>query len=429
MTPIQPSYIAPCGMRHESGTDRPIGHECSGLARMSNPVDRGERESVRAMALRDAHYHRAPARLRNPIEPDQHGRAGHSSMPRPRERERWSDLLAEAYENERMNNPVGGDENQLDFGFASRTEMAVVSARMGRGFQEIEEVDEYPRQTNPKRSKEFYEELRGLYHRGSSSGSPKKFGEGTVLGIDAMIDHLEKAHRAAKPDPRTGMPYSIGLVEHHLDEAMTKSRPSRSAEAELNAEIESAAHLARKIARMSGAGERSREFSQPALSKIRESAEELHQKIGRLIDRAKEKRTENPRRRGAMRLHNPVGLGSGQNADWRRRQIILPSEIVHALSEWHGGQYTATYALMSSGMNDLVSLSMIDAAVEDLTPQRDEEEVQELIDELIHVRQYWQEHSAKEAGMLEGRDEEEFYEYDAMDYGIEDESEIETRSA
>ncbi len=137
---------------------------------------------------------------------------------------------------------------------------------------------------------------------------------------------------------------------------------------------------------------------------------------------------------------------AGANTEWRKRQIILPEELVTKLFEWHGGQFTAIYALASSGMRGLVSLSMIDAAsveisvdIKDLDsrkrrrfPKSTQEkkleirELKELLGELETIRQFWKEHSAKESGM---EAEEDFdYDFDSKDYGLENEDEIDTHS-
>lgn len=135
-----------------------------------------------------------------------------------------------------------------------------------------------------------------------------------------------------------------------------------------------------------------------------------------------------------------------RHTEWRKRQVILPSEIRHRLEDWHGGQTSATYALASSSYRHLVSLSMIDMAVQELErvlgretkgpkphglsgrtglDKHDRKALSNVIDELTAVRLYWREYSAKEAGM-EDHDEG----YDTRDYGMtaEDEREIPTRS-
>lgn len=118
----------------------------------------------------------------------------------------------------------------------------------------------------------------------------------------------------------------------------------------------------------------------------------------------------------------------GQNLEWRKRQIILEPELVEQLFDWHGGQFTPTYALASTGQNNLVSLSMIDAVLNELgplsrsqsTPKRDRAELRDLLGDLDAVRRFWREHSAEWAGM----DIKE-YEYDTADYGLTPEEEVE----
>jgi hypothetical protein len=118
---------------------------------------------------------------------------------------------------------------------------------------------------------------------------------------------------------------------------------------------------------------------------------------------------------------------SSFRSKWRERCIILPEEIVEQLFLWHGGQSSAAYALASTGMRELVSLSMIDAAVSELERVKRgwgrsrvtkenmdaRNAVEALLGDLSSVRHFWKEHSAKEAGM-----DVEKYEYDQADYGL-----------
>lgn len=124
-----------------------------------------------------------------------------------------------------------------------------------------------------------------------------------------------------------------------------------------------------------------------------------------------------------------------RHSEWRKRQIILPEELVARIDAWHGGQHTAVYALASSGRQDLVSMSMIDAATEDLISDTrlargaQKRELNHVLQGLANVRHFWREHSAKEAGLESDPDFE--YEYDKRDYGMSaaDEASISTRSA
>ncbi len=131
------------------------------------------------------------------------------------------------------------------------------------------------------------------------------------------------------------------------------------------------------------------------------------------------------------------------STEWRKMQIILEPELVEKLTGWHSGM-DAIYALSSTGQQDLVSLSMIDAAIREL--ERTEtsvkgktdawlggkaekrkmlRELTNLIGELQTVRQYWYENSADNAGM-----EIDDYAYDHADYGMtpEEEAEIDTEN-
>jgi hypothetical protein len=119
---------------------------------------------------------------------------------------------------------------------------------------------------------------------------------------------------------------------------------------------------------------------------------------------------------------------------WRKRQIILPEPLVHRIDQWHGGQHTAVYALASTGRQDLVSLSMIDAALADLKSDerlargKQRTELKHAVSGLHEVRHFWREHSAKEAGLES--DPDFGYEYDRKDYGMSasEEASISTRS-
>lgn len=111
---------------------------------------------------------------------------------------------------------------------------------------------------------------------------------------------------------------------------------------------------------------------------------------------------------------------------WRKRCIVLPEDLVERLFHWHGGQSTNLYALASTGMRHLVSLSMIDNAMSEIesfigkTKGKDRRSVEDLHADLERVRLYWKEHSAHESK----------YEYDLADHGLtlKVENEIPTKS-
>lgn len=105
---------------------------------------------------------------------------------------------------------------------------------------------------------------------------------------------------------------------------------------------------------------------------------------------------------------------------YRKCEILLDSELVSRLYDWHSGQRSAVYSLASTGDHNLVSLSMIDRALVELRsvyrkekPGKGKRELSNLIGDLSNVRVYWRESSAKEAGM--GLSEGE-YGYDAHGY-------------
>lgn len=118
-----------------------------------------------------------------------------------------------------------------------------------------------------------------------------------------------------------------------------------------------------------------------------------------------------------IRMWRKAKVASAHRSIWRKRQIILEPQVVEHLFEWHGGQNSALYALASSGMRDLVSLSMIHAALGELEREKG---ATELVGELDTILRFWPEHSTQEYGM--DLDESE-YEYDEENYGTTPEEE------
>jgi hypothetical protein len=55
-----------------------------------------------------------------------------------------------------------------------------------------------------------------------------------------------------------------------------------------------------------------------------------------------------------------------ENNEKQIKDIILPSEICTRVSEWHGGMWTPTYSLCSTGLENYVSLEMVEAAADEL---------------------------------------------------------------
>lgn len=90
---------------------------------------------------------------------------------------------------------------------------------------------------------------------------------------------------------------------------------------------------------------------------------------------------------------------------YHRRNLILDPELVQALFEWHGGQFTPTYSLASTGMNNYVSQSMIERAVRELSSfkssikGKEKKHLLKTIDELNMVLHYPEEYSTKAAGL------------------------------
>jgi hypothetical protein len=105
---------------------------------------------------------------------------------------------------------------------------------------------------------------------------------------------------------------------------------------------------------------------------------------------------------------------SGFNETWRLRAIMLPEVLVRVLLDWARPDTTAD-RLGTIGMREPVSLSMIDAAVSDLTEmneQVDSGELDVLISELQELRQNWPEYKVAAMGYDEG-------DYDLNDMEIE----------
>lgn len=90
---------------------------------------------------------------------------------------------------------------------------------------------------------------------------------------------------------------------------------------------------------------------------------------------------------------------------YHRRNLILDPELVQALFEWHGGQFTPTYSLASTGMSNYVSQSMIERAVRELSSfkssikGKEKKHLLKTIDELYMVLESPREYSTKEAGV------------------------------
>lgn len=135
---------------------------------------------------------------------------------------------------------------------------------------------------------------------------------------------------------------------------------------------------------------------------------------------------EAPRERYAKPHHFAVNVRGGGRKDpswspgeelWRRRELILPTEsdpdaefpleggVVGALYQWHGGQGSMVYSLASTGDGDLVSRSMIRAAMDELDRDRprisgeDRQHLDALLGELEMILSYPEGSSASESGM------------------------------
>lgn len=376
MTPIGSGiYLGACGKHHWQEGGEAIGHECDGgrsqaIVRMNNPVD-----IVRANALRDSHYHASPARMHNPVDDetdeDEDVMAARRSM-------------QSALDFDRMSNPIRRNNPERD-------SWGDLLARA----QEREGM----RKPNPARRESWGELLAQANRSERRQNNP-------ASDWQTVRDDLEMVAKGLHAD------FSDEPEGERLLDYAWRLRGERDAQGVAQV----AREMQRTVERMLGAeNESSRHVANLAAAAAREA-------------RSEPRRSEAERRMARLRMSNP--LPSEQNKEWRRRQVILPTEIYVALQEWHGGQNSATYALMSTGGSDLVSLSMLDAAAAELRRSKGPRGsgAQALADEIETVRQYWREYSAQEAGMLADRDPETFFDYDRADYGEMDESEIDTHS-
>lgn len=111
-------------------------------------------------------------------------------------------------------------------------------------------------------------------------------------------------------------------------------------------------------------------------------------------------RVTKPNRNGG-RMAEP-----GQKA-YHRRNIIVDRDLVLRAMDWHGGQGSMVYSFASTGLENYVSPSMIDAAVQELesdlrrTPKGSDErkDLEGIIGELDSVARFSSEHTTKEHGL------------------------------
>jgi hypothetical protein len=117
-----------------------------------------------------------------------------------------------------------------------------------------------------------------------------------------------------------------------------------------------------------------------------------------------------------------------QNPEWRKRCILLPEAVVQSLFEWvrpeNESDVHSVRTLAAEGMRNLVSLSMIDAAVDDLVAQEHSDrgrgirygsinsELAKLITDLKNIRRSWRNYDADASGLGDVE-----FEYDLADHG------------
>lgn len=119
---------------------------------------------------------------------------------------------------------------------------------------------------------------------------------------------------------------------------------------------------------------------------------------------------------------------------WRRRTIQLPEDLVEVLDQWHGGIRTDVYGLASAARNDLVSVSMIDAAQFELeatdkklrehsrdVSDEDLESIEAAIGYLGEVRENWRRHALSDREVEETLHHPPFY--DRRDYALDEDTE------
>ncbi len=100
--------------------------------------------------------------------------------------------------------------------------------------------------------------------------------------------------------------------------------------------------------------------------------------------------------------------------NYHRRNLIVDRDLVLRAMDWHGGQGSMVYSFASTGLEDYVSPSMIDAAVAELEAdlvsnkkapkdrrlnRKEVRELKDLIGELDAVARFSSEHTTKEAGV------------------------------
>lgn len=386
--------VSSCGMHHSAVTGEPMGHACSPV-RAENPV-----RVVRGEALRDTNYRSPAARKENPL---------------PRRASPARSFAPGGGPVHTFTSPGPTDEATRSYVMQSRTGEWLVSlqdvetggwvARNYRYSTEEEAIRAALRMVGRK------PETSRLVHHAHPRRKPNPVRSAVSLrrqqiilpeGVIAMLAKLHGGQGSATYAlMSTGMQNLVSLSM--IDAAVY----------ELEAERSRARAEHRKLY----------EDAVLELRDIRQNwREHSAEEAGLLVGRDPETFYEYD---STAREENPVGPEGDRI--WRRRQIVLEPELVRHVFAWHGGQGTATYALASTGLHNLVSLQMIDAAIEELEAmavqserkgrRKDGRDLRNLAGELRTVRQFWQEHTAQAAGLLAGEDPENFYEYDESGYG------------
>ncbi len=133
------------------------------------------------------------------------------------------------------------------------------------------------------------------------------------------------------------------------------------------------------------------------------SLEAAEKKYGADADAAHQKRNPGRRRKTRRRRKKNV---DDDHPEYHRRNLILDQELALEAMNWHGGQGSYVYSLASTAMNDYVSPSMIDAAVNELErdlskikKKSDRKELENLIGELDMRARGSEEFTTKEYGV------------------------------
>lgn len=76
----------------------------------------------------------------------------------------------------------------------------------------------------------------------------------------------------------------------------------------------------------------------------------------------------------------------------KEEMIPLDGDMIDLLASWHGGQWTATYSLLSTGEGTQETIESASSELSQLLPKvdddEDKEELEGLIDQLDHLAEH-----------------------------------------